>query len=81
MKYELGQELKDIVTGFKGIVTGRAQYLTGCTHYGIQPKSKDGVSVASVEWFDESRLIPTGKRLEEYRSPRTSGPVENPPNM
>lgn len=29
-RLELGLEVKDIVTGFRGIITGRCEYLTGC---------------------------------------------------
>lgn len=29
----LGRKVRDKVTGFEGIVTGRATYLTGCDQY------------------------------------------------
>jgi hypothetical protein len=82
MKYELGIEVKDIITGCKGIVTGRTEYLTGCNHYGIAPQKKkaDGAP-AEWQWFDESRLIATGKKLKGYVAPGTSGPVPNAPSM
>ncbi|MDD5358234.1 MAG: hypothetical protein PHX80_03755 [Candidatus Nanoarchaeia archaeon] len=80
MKYELGQEVKDIITGFSGIITGRCEYLTGCNHYAIQSRTlKDG-KPADYEWLDESRLEPTGESLKNYVSPRTSGPEQNPPS-
>jgi hypothetical protein len=41
MKYKLAEELKDIVTGFTGYVMGRTEYLTGCTHYGLQAKKTE----------------------------------------
>jgi hypothetical protein len=34
-KYELGVELQDAVTGFKGIVMGRTDYLNGCQRYSL----------------------------------------------
>jgi len=51
----LGSKAKDVITGFTGIVTGRAQYLTGCDQYIIaQPATKEGVCPTC--WFDENRL-------------------------
>ena len=56
-KYDLGDELKDKVTGFKGVVMVRAQYSTGCIHYGLAASSiKDDGSTMVWEWFDASRL-------------------------
>lgn len=62
-KYELGQELKDIVTGFSGIVMCRSEYFTGCKHYGLASKalSKEG-KVNEWEYFDESRLVLVSKK-------------------
>ncbi len=82
MKYRLGEELKDIVTGFKGVVMGRTEYLTGCNHYGLAPqKIKADGTVADWTWFDESRLASTGKNLKGYKAPNTSGPEQNAPEM
>lgn len=55
-KFELGDTLRDRVTGVQGIVTGRANHLSGCDTYGIQePMRKDG-AVPDTRWFDEPRL-------------------------
>jgi hypothetical protein len=82
MKYELGMELRDIITGFRGIVVGRTEYLTGCNHYGLAPrKLLDTGKPQEWEWIDESRLVATGKVLDGYESPRTSGPEHNAPQM
>lgn len=52
----LGTTLVDRITGFRGIATGRAQYLTGCDQYLLNPPAKDGALVES-QWFDEQRLV------------------------
>ena len=60
---KLGVEVRDKVTGFKGIVVGEANYLYGCTRHGISPKvSKDGKR-QEIEWFDEGRLEIIGKGI------------------
>lgn len=57
LELELGWEVKDVITGFKGIIVGRAQYITGCNQYCIQPidKKKTAEKKDSI-WFDENRL-------------------------
>lgn len=58
---ELGVKARDKVTGFKGIITGRASYLTGCDQYSIVPPiDKDG-KLSDGVWFDESRVEVIGK--------------------
>ena len=86
MKFQLGQELKDIVTGFQGIVMVRSEYFTGCTHYGLQAKSltPEG-KVREWEYFDETRLVLVDKKkiFEQENEPVkcTSGPGNNPPQI
>jgi len=41
MKIELGKKGKDKVTGIEGMITGKCEYLYGCTQYCIVPESKD----------------------------------------
>lgn len=56
MKFELGSSVKDILTGFSGVVTGRVSYITGCDRYLIQPKMQKNGDYPSSEWIDDSRL-------------------------
>lgn len=61
-----GVEVRDLLTGFAGTVTGRADYITGCNQYLVQPPiDKDGKAV-DPRWLDENRLVMTSdveKRL------------------
>ena len=55
-KYENGDILKDKVTGYQGVVMVRAEYSTGCLHYGLQGNElKDGMP-PNWEWLDSTRL-------------------------
>jgi hypothetical protein len=54
-KNYLGYQAKDKVTGFKGVIVGCADYLTGCRQYALQPKGK-GDDIPKVHWFDEGKL-------------------------
>ncbi len=54
---QLGMEVKDLVSGFVGIVTAKTQYLNGCVRFTVEPKAqKDGTVPASL-WFDEQQLV------------------------
>lgn len=57
-KLELGQEAKDIITGFQGLLTGKATYITGCDQYLVSPKCEDDKNHAKSDpvWFDDGRL-------------------------
>lgn len=53
---ELGQEVRDVLTGASGTVIARSEYLHGCVRVSVQPREvKDGMP---GEWFtvDEPQL-------------------------
>ena len=53
---ENGDEVKDLVTGLKGIVIGITEWLNGCARAGVQPQVlKDGKAVDPA-WVDLSQL-------------------------
>lgn len=56
MTIKLGQKVKDVITGFQGVVTGRCEYITGCNQVLVQPRVKDDGSRNAGEWFDEDRV-------------------------
>ena len=80
-KYEMGDELKDIVTGYQGVVLCIAHYSTGCTHYSLQPKGKLDKEGKEPLWqgFDESRLVKVGKGIRFSDAKPKSGPVPSMP--
>lgn len=52
----LGKEAQSKVTGFTGIITARADYLTGCVQYCVKPPvDADGKDQKSV-WVDVDEL-------------------------
>lgn len=50
-----GKEVKDKVTGFTGICTGRTSWLYGCEQFCITPKSKENAT-GDDKWFDDGRI-------------------------
>jgi hypothetical protein len=77
-KFALGVQLRDVVTGFTGIATGRAEYLTGCTQYALAPKVDADGKVQQSEWFDEQRLEQIGEGVQTTTRP-TGGPQRDAP--
>lgn len=76
-KFELGAEVKDVVTGYIGTVTGRVEHLTGCNTYFVQRKYKAGQKIENSEHFDEPRLTATGKSVK-LAIPKQSPLIQKP---
>jgi hypothetical protein len=79
--FEFGIEVKDKITGFKGIVTGKCSYITGCDQYLVQPEvDKEGKS-EDPKWIDEPRLIliPDGKKIKLESEITDPGPCDPAP--
>lgn len=55
-KIKLGSLVRDKITNFTGVVTGHADYLTGCDQYIVQPKCENTTAYPEGKWFDEGRL-------------------------
>jgi hypothetical protein len=81
MAQTLGKEGKDKITGFKGIITARAQYLTGCDQYGLTPKVDEKGATQTCEFFDEARIeiIGNGILPEEVQGETKGGPNRDAP--
>ena len=82
-KFALGAKLRDKVTGLTGIAMVRAEYATGCHHYGIQPTELNNGKPIDWEWLDVSRLELADQTLIEFNKQpnRTSGPSPKGPQL
>lgn len=56
MEVNLGDEAKDSITGFEGVVTGKSLYLHTATQYQISSKAMDNGRTIDPEWFYEGRV-------------------------
>ena len=76
---KLGQQAKDKITGFKGTVVARIEYLNGCIRLEIQPKElQDNGQPVETCFFDEVQCIP---QQEPINDKPAEGPRKNPPSM
>jgi len=83
-KFDVGETVKDIVTGFQGVIMAVSYYFTGCNHYGICSRiitEKDKID--EWKWLDEKRLewVPEKEKIVFSHGEPSSGPGHNPPTM
>ena len=72
-KIQLGDKVRDRVTGFEGVVIGGTQWHTGCTTYGVKPLAlKDSAPIDAV-WIDEIQLEIVKKAFVEFSGPKDQG--------
>lgn len=81
-KYELGEVLKDKITGYQGVVMVRSEYFTGCTTYGLCSQTlKEGIPM-EWEWIDGTRLFRVDHVRELKQSTQENGGVHPyPPQL
>ena len=79
-KFEFRDELKDTVSGCKGIVVAITIYDTGCTHYSLQQKQRKDGKVPDWESFDDSRLVLV-KAANVIKIKNKSGPAPKVPQQ
>lgn len=85
-KVELGDKVKDAITGYQGVVMGITAYITGCDHVAVlsQTKKKDDGKPVDWVWFDITRLAVVKKNVvklpkEETAQRKPGGPQPEAP--
>ena len=79
-KFELGSRVRCVVTGFKGIVTGRSEYMNGCVNYCVKPPINEKGEMVEGQWLDEPQLELMDVGLAEERKTwpiHSGGPRED----
>lgn len=76
--FGLGVRVKEKVTGFSGVITGRTQWLTNCNTYIVQPEGlkEDGTPKENHQ-FDESRLDLIDEKPVMKPKRETGGPTDH----
>jgi hypothetical protein len=78
---KLGSKVRDGITGFSGIATGRTEWLYGCARVAIEPQElKDGKPIDAC-WFDEQRIEVLEVRapvVSKDNSATSGGPQRDP---
>lgn len=70
----LGQTVRDVITGFEGVVTSRHEYLHGCARLHVEPQAlRDGRPIEGIT-LDEQRLVALDVPNILEIAPRTNAP-------
>jgi len=73
-KFKQGETLRDIVTGFTGVVVSRTDYISGCNNYRLQPRVGEDGKLAEAVYVDEPAL----ERMDVLRI-ELDRPARQPP--
>jgi len=76
----LGDKVKDSVSGFTGIAICRHVYLNGCARITLQPLIKKNGELPEAENFDEPQLKVVKRRVVKEGKKDTGGPERYMPN-
>jgi len=76
-KVEMRTQVKDSITGFKGTITARCEYITGCRQYLVTAKGKSD-KLGESQWFDEARIL-TGPKRPRTGNGNKGGPQQYAP--
>ena len=78
-KFELGDLLKDRVTGLVGVAIARIEYLNGCRQYCLKPQKLDDKGVPlEGQYFDEGQLVLKKSKVVDIGKKAVGGPSTNP---
>ncbi|MFA5766406.1 MAG: hypothetical protein WC919_00595 [Candidatus Paceibacterota bacterium] len=68
----MGVVVKDRVTGLRGIITGKTEYINGCVQWLVKPPvDKDGKLVDGC-WIDTIQLEVVGQGIAEPETDNTT---------
>ena len=72
-KIELGDEVLDTVSGFKGVVVGITKWLSGCDRATVAPKVDKNGELVDAQTFDIPLLKVSKKAKVKEKSHTTGG--------
>lgn len=75
-RLKFGQKARDVISGFEGIVTGHASYITGCDRWGLTPLGVNAEGhTLETEWFDERRIEVISEKAVQLVQEAPAGPA------
>lgn len=75
-EYDLGDEVRDTITNYCGVVIGRTQWLTNCNTYLVKSRElKEGKPMDAVNFDEPSIELVKAKAVKEMAGLKTGGPT------
>lgn len=81
MKINLGDRVRDRISGFEGIVSAKSEYLNGCVRILVDPESlEDSGKLIKGAWFDDVQIELVEKSVLEIEGRPNGGPSRSDPS-
>jgi len=77
-KFNFGDEVKEIITGFKGVVAARFSYMNGCVRYQVVPRKLKDNLPQDGQTFDQEQLTLVKAGAVKIVAKPTGGPRPTP---
>ena len=76
---QLGDKVRDTISGFEGIATARHQYMYGCVRISVTPKTDKAGKHQDTQSFDEPQLeVVEAKQVAATPKAKRHGPGDVP---
>ena len=73
-KFSNGDEVKDLVSGFKGIINCSSIWINGCIRYSVQPAVNKGENkMPDSIWVDEQSIEKISDGVNKKIKPKKTG--------
>jgi hypothetical protein len=73
-RVELGDEVRDTISGFTGVCSGMFRYINGCTRCMVEPRKLHDGKVIEAMTFDVSQLTVVKKAVVPVFAGAEQGP-------
>lgn len=74
----MGDKVKDTLSGFTGVVIGRAEHMTGCHQVYVLPTSEKDNEIKAGNWFDIERVEKVEANVATVKSRLTGADIPSP---
>ncbi len=71
----LGKKVKDKVSGFIGVATGKHTFLAGCDRYSVQPPVDKEGKLPEIQTFDDPQLEIVKEKKVVVKGKKPGGPM------
>jgi len=80
-RFKLGEKVKCKVTGFKGTITARIEYLNDCLQYCVDPKVDKEGKMKKAHYIDEEQLeLQKSRKTSRENAYAPGGDMPNAPD-
>lgn len=53
---KLSDQVRNVISGFEGIITGKCEYINGCVQFLVQPRVDKEGNHRNAKWIDDAEL-------------------------